>query len=129
MTTHRIALWMLIATILTLLAGALIGFITNHLLAPSALVNQPVDQFGLYFHVIGFTGMISVVTAYYGLVSNWWDKDDVRFNATNLYGGIMLFISLCIHFNLGSFIIEVFWIAIAIKGLRNFTQSQSASIQ
>ncbi|NYZ66116.1 hypothetical protein H0A36_08830 [Endozoicomonas sp. SM1973] len=69
--------------------------------------------------------MIAVVTAYYGLISDWWDKGDFTFNAINLYGGIMLLISLCVHFNLGSFIIEIFWIAIAIKGLRNFSQNNS----
>ncbi|WP_235602800.1 CBU_0592 family membrane protein [Piscirickettsia litoralis] len=39
------------------------------------------------------------------------------FSIINLVGAILLLISLCIHFNLGSFIIEVFWILISLYGI------------
>ncbi|MGS0468886.1 CBU_0592 family membrane protein [Cobetia marina] len=35
----------------------------------------------------------------------------------NLSGAILLLISLCINFNLASFVIEVFWIVASLVGL------------
>jgi len=41
----------------------------------------------------------------------------MQFQYINLIGAILLLISLCVHFNLGSFIIEVFWILITLYGI------------
>lgn len=75
------------------------------------------DRIGMLFHLLGFAGMIGVVSAYYGLVNGHWEKDSYDFNGLNLFGGITLLISLLYHFNLGSFIIEIFWICIALQGI------------
>lgn len=73
-------------------------------------------------HVVGFFGMACVVIAFYMTVEGNWDSKGRDFNVVNLMGGILLLISLCIHFNLGSFIIELFWIAISLKGLYNLNR-------
>lgn len=68
-------------------------------------------------HLIGLMGMALVVLAFYQTVDGKWDSQGELFNVVNLSGAILLLISLCVHFNLGSFIIELFWIAISVKGL------------
>lgn len=69
-------------------------------------------------HIIGTLGMICVVIAFYQTVAGKWAAQGLIYNCVNLVGAILLIISLFIHFNLGSFVIELFWIAISIKGIR-----------
>lgn len=73
----------------------------------------------LFGHWIGFIGMLCVVLAFYMTVTGKWGSQSLRYNLVNLAGAILLIISLFIHFNLGSFIIEVFWIMISLKGIYN----------
>lgn len=68
-------------------------------------------------HIIGFLGMICVVLAFYKTVQGKWPSQGLTFNVVNLTGAILLIISLCVHFNFGSFVIEVFWILISLKGI------------
>jgi predicted membrane protein len=69
------------------------------------------------FQVIGFIGMIFIVWAYYILQMGKYTHDSLYYQLLNLVGAILLLISLCVHFNLGSFIIEVFWIIITLYGM------------
>lgn len=76
-------------------------------------------------HVIGLIGMVMVVFAFYQTVSGIWSPQGLHFNVVNLSGAILLLISLLVHFNLGSFVIEIFWIAISLKGLINLKKQTS----
>lgn len=69
------------------------------------------------FQIIGFVGMVCIVYAYLLLQLNKIDQKSLKFQMINLLGAILLLISLCVHFNLGSFIIEVFWIIITLYGM------------
>lgn len=69
-------------------------------------------------HIIGFFGMMCVVLAFWLIVSEKWQPTSLKYNLLNGCGAILLILSLCVHFNLGSFVIEIFWIAISIKGIR-----------
>ena len=42
---------------------------------------------------------------------------DLAYQIINLAGAVLLIISLFVHFNLDSFLIEVFWIIITIYGI------------
>lgn len=66
---------------------------------------------------IGFVGMAFVVFAYLLLQMNKYTIKSIQYQLLNLVGAILLLISLFVHFNLGSFIIEVFWIGITIYGI------------
>lgn len=66
---------------------------------------------------IGFVGMVFVVVAYLLLQINKYTIKSIQYQLLNLVGAILLLISLFVHFNLGSFIIEVFWIIITIYGI------------
>lgn len=65
----------------------------------------------------GFVGMLFVVLAYLFLQMNKYTIRSLQYQLLNLIGAILLLISLFVHFNLGSFIIEVFWIIITIYGI------------
>lgn len=69
------------------------------------------------YHAIGTLGMMLVVYAYFLLQSHRVTSHDATFQYLNLFGAILLIISLWFHFNLGSFLIEVFWIVITIYGI------------
>ncbi|MFW0778549.1 MAG: CBU_0592 family membrane protein [Rickettsiales bacterium] len=78
------------------------------------MVTAMIAVFG---HVVGFIGMACVVFAFYMTVEGTWSSQGLRYNQVNLGGAVLLLISLLIHFNLGSFIIELFWIAISSRGI------------
>jgi len=67
--------------------------------------------------VIGVLGMICVVYAYLAIEKGWLDRDQKRYYFINLFGATLLTISLIFKFNLGSFLIEMFWIQISVEGL------------
>jgi len=67
--------------------------------------------------VIGVLGMICVVYAYLAIEKGWLDRDQKRYYFINLFGATLLTISLIFKFNLGSFLIEMFWILISVEGL------------
>lgn len=75
---------------------------------------------------IGFVGMLFIVVAYFLLQTQKYTIESLNFQLLNLIGAILLFISLLVHFNLGSFIIEVFWIIITVYGIyKNFKGKKS----
>ncbi|QKG29547.1 CBU_0592 family membrane protein [Campylobacter sp. RM16187] len=69
------------------------------------------------FQFIGFLGMICIVLAYFLLQIGKMTSADLSYQLINLAGAILLIISLFVHFNLGSFLIEVFWIFITLYGI------------
>lgn len=69
------------------------------------------------YQAIGFFGTIFVVGAYLMLQIDRVKNDDYSFILSNLIGSILLIISLIKHLNIGSFIIEIFWLIITIYGL------------
>ena len=69
------------------------------------------------FQWIGFVGMIFIVYAYFLLQTQKAKSDSLKFQLYNLIGAVLLVISLLVHFNLGSFMIEVFWIIITLYGI------------
>lgn len=70
-----------------------------------------------FFQWLGFIGMILIVLAYFLLQIGKCDIHSLKYQILNLLGAIALIISLMVHFNLGSFLIEVFWIAITVYGI------------
>lgn len=69
------------------------------------------------FQLIGFLGMVFVVVAYFLLQTERQEITSWTYQVLNLIGAILLLISLFVHFNLGSFIIEIFWIIITLYGM------------
>ena len=71
---------------------------------------------GLVADTIGLIGSAIFITAfaYFNLVSS----PDLRlFNFANFIGAVMVIVSLTVHFNLPSMILESVWATIALFGL------------
>ena len=66
---------------------------------------------------IGFAGALFIVWAYLILQMGKCTIDSMQYQVINLVGAILLIISLFVHFNFGSFMIEIFWIGITLYGI------------
>lgn len=78
--------------------------------------------------LLGLSGTAMVVLAYFLLQLERIEASSLSYNLLNLAGAIALLISLCFHFNLASFVIEMFWIAASLLGLwRYWRRSQAAA--
>lgn len=76
---------------------------------------------------VGLTGTFLVVLAYYLLQLERIHAQSLSYNIINLVGAGLLFFSLCFHFNLASFVIELFWIAASLIGLWKYWRRRGAA--
>lgn len=80
------------------------------------------------YDTIGILGTILIVGTYLLLQSNKIDAKSLSYNICNLVGSVLLLISLCVNFNLASFVIECFWILASLIGLYNYFNRNSKTI-
>jgi predicted membrane protein len=76
--------------------------------------------------IIGMAGTSLVVGAFFLLQLNKVSPKGLTYNLMNLIGALFLLFSLCINFNLASFVIEVFWIAASVIGLVQYRKNKNA---
>lgn len=69
------------------------------------------------WQVLGMIGAGCIVFSYWMIVSQRWHSQAPAYLLTNLAGAVLLIISLCFNFNLGSMLIELFWVYISVAGL------------
>ncbi len=67
--------------------------------------------------VVGSTGTLMVVAAYFATQMRYLNSDDLLFPVVNLGGSLLITFSLFFNFNLASALMEFFWIAISIFGI------------
>ena len=70
----------------------------------------------LFGDLIGFAGALTILAAY-AYQTIFGRAADAFYYAGNLLGATLLGVSLTIHFNLASLLLEVAWAAIALYGL------------
>jgi len=76
----------------------------------------------LFGHVVGMIGMILICLAFWFVTSERYGPKDNTYLWTNMTGAVLLTISLMINFNLGSLMIEIFWMIISGSALyKNYT--------
>lgn len=68
-------------------------------------------------NVVGMTGALLVVGAYFLLQVGRLAAGSVRFSATNAAGAAAILFSLVYEFNPGAFAIEFFWLLISLYGI------------
>jgi len=73
-------------------------------------------EFG-WFDIIGNTGVILIITAYFLLQAKLVDSASISYSAINALGASLILFSLTEAFNLAAFILEFFWILISLWGL------------
>ncbi|WP_231871057.1 hypothetical protein [Halioglobus sp. HI00S01] len=79
--------------------------------------------------LLGMTGTALVVIAYLLLQLERIAATSLTYNTLNLISAILLLISLCVNFNLASFVIELFWIAASLIGLYKYVQRRQQTNQ
>jgi len=75
--------------------------------------------------VIGMAGTFLVVGAFFLMQLNKVSPKGLIYNLMNLIGALFLLFSLCINFNLASFVIEVFWIVASVIGLFQYWKNKN----
>ena len=68
------------------------------------------------YSLVGFVGMACIIGAYFYLTASEAANPYIL-HGTNLMGAALLTVSLLVHTNLPSLVLEGFWAAIAIWGL------------
>ena len=76
----------------------------------------------ILFDIIGTLGFACVVGAYGALQAGKLKAEALSYSLINLVGGTLLFTSLMWSWNLGSVLIEFFWIAISLYGVWRWMQ-------
>lgn len=79
--------------------------------------------------IIGMLGTSLVVGAFFLLQLNKVQPSSLLYNVMNLTGALFLLFSLCINFNLASFVIEIFWIIASLIGLVRYVQSKKLVVK
>ncbi len=77
-------------------------------------------MYHLFYEVadpVGLVGVVFLLFAYFFLSTGRWISDSFSYQIYNLIGAVLILYSLCFHWNLSSFVIEIAWVAISIIGL------------
>lgn len=77
-----------------------------------------IDSLAHFSDAIGLVGVSLVLLAYYMLNTNRLTALNLSYQCLNLFGSMMVLISLCFHINLASIVIEFAWMLISILGIR-----------
>jgi len=67
--------------------------------------------------VIGLLGVAIILITYFLLQPNRLQLEQMLYSLLNLFGVILIFISLLFDWNLAAFIIKVSWILICLYGI------------
>ena len=70
-----------------------------------------------WFDGIGLVGSVIIIVAYYLATRGVLPADEIRFNAFNIAGGVLVMISLLHRPNLGAIVIEVMFLLIAVTAI------------
>lgn len=67
--------------------------------------------------VIGILGVSLILMCYGFLQMGKMSQSSLQYSLTNLIGAILILLSLFVHWNLASVVIETFWILISLFGV------------
>ncbi|WP_043839135.1 CBU_0592 family membrane protein [Muricoccus aerilatus] len=70
-----------------------------------------------YVDLVGSTGTLIVVAAYFATQTRLLNSEDLAFPVVNLLGSFLIAFSLYFNFDLASALMEFFWIAISGVGI------------
>lgn len=79
-------------------------------------------------NVIGLVGVIIILISYYFLNVGKVAASDMSYLWSNLVGSVLILISLWVHWNLPSFIIEVAWILISVIGMARSIKNKGCEL-
>lgn len=71
----------------------------------------------IFAQILGILGSIGIVINYFMISTNVYDSNNLKFYIINFISAVLLLISLLFMPNLGSILIEIFYLIISIIGL------------
>ncbi|MFK7865292.1 MAG: hypothetical protein AB8B95_13820 [Pseudohongiellaceae bacterium] len=71
----------------------------------------------LWSDLVGNIGVLFIVVSYGLLQLEKLKSTQLSYSVLNIVGAMLVLVSLTVTFNLSSFIIEIFWLAISVLGL------------
>lgn len=71
-----------------------------------------------FAQILGVLGGVLIIVSYYLLISKRLQSNQGRYHAINLFAALLLLFSLLFKPNVGSILIEVFFIILAILGVK-----------
>ncbi len=74
------------------------------------------------FNAIGIAGVALIIVAFFLLQSGKLTSEKMIYPVLNLVGAILHIVSLYRFWNVASFVIEIFWIAISAYGIWKITK-------
>ncbi|MFT6094212.1 MAG: hypothetical protein ACJA2Q_002114 [Pseudohongiellaceae bacterium] len=77
----------------------------------------------LWSDLVGNIGVFFILLSYVLLQMEKLRSTQLIYSALNATGAVFVLVSLAYSFNLSSFIIEIFWLAISIFGLLKATKN------
>ena len=80
-----------------------------------------------WYDAVGIIGVAIILVVYYLLQIEKMRSDDLVYSVANLLGALLIVVSLMYQFNLASFIIEIFWIAISIIGIVRYVRKRKSA--
>lgn len=86
---------------------------------------EPISLSFEWYDAIGIIGVTIILIVYYLLQVERLRSDDLVYSVTNLIGALLIVVSLRYQFNLASFVIEIFWIAISIIGIVRYYKKRN----
>lgn len=81
----------------------------------------------LFWDIIWMIWMFLIVLAYFLTQTEKIKPTELIFTHINLFWSVFLLISLLIHFNLASFILELVWISISIYWYYKYFKNKKTS--
>ncbi len=75
---------------------------------------------------VGLAGVIFLLIAYFFLSTGRWGSNSIIYQIYNLIGALLILYSLCFHWNLSSFVIEIAWVAISLIGIARIQSAKKA---
>jgi hypothetical protein len=76
-------------------------------------------KYGL-LDLIGNIGVVMLMIAYLMLQLDKLRSDGLAYSLLNLFGAILIILSLLVNFNLSAFLMEVFWVLISFVGIYRY---------
>lgn len=70
----------------------------------------------IFFHILGVVGTVCVLFCYWMIAEGKWTNKTKKYYLINGIGALFLLASLVVNFNLGSVILEIFFLIITVRG-------------
>ena len=86
-----------------------------------------VDMAIAFHDIVGTIGVIMIVSAFFLLQIQRVDSDSAFYSLFNGLGAALILFSLCLEFNLASFMLEFFWLIASIVGLLRRRKKNNAA--